>query len=79
MLDWLRNIFIGIQNLGEMISNAYHTVVNALTTVISYVRGAAEFISNAFLLIPLYYKVFGGIILVILIVYIILGRNAGGE
>ena len=79
MIDWLSSLVENFRNFAESISSLISNIVNEIRLLFQYVQNAVDFVRGAFQLIPSYYLVFGAIILTVLIVYVVLGRNAGGD
>lgn len=79
MIAWLENLFNTVYGFFSNIVSIINYIVDQIRLLFGYVQGAADFVKNAFLLIPSYYLVFGTIIIVVLIVFLVLGRNAGGD
>lgn len=79
MIQWISSIFDAISSFFANVGQVIDHIVSQITLFFSYIQSAVQFVGNAFLLIPTYYVVFGAIIIAILIIFLVLGRNAGGD
>lgn len=79
MLQALKNIFGYISGFFTSISNFISYVVSQVVAFFRLLGQFVEFVYNAIQLIPIYYQIFGTIIISILIIMIILGRESGGD
>lgn len=79
MIQWLNNIFTSISGFFESISNGIQTVIEKIVGFFRLVGEFIEFLHFTLDLIPYYYKLYGAIILTVLIVMIIIGRESGGD
>lgn len=79
MISWLENIFNFVSGFINAITNGISDVINKIISFFNIVGEFIEFLYNAVQLIPLYYQIFGTIIIFVLIILVILGRGAGGD
>lgn len=79
MIQWLNNIFNSLSGFFESISNGIHNIIDKIAGFFRLVGEFIEFLYYTLDLIPYYYKLYGAIILTVLIVMIIIGRESGGD
>lgn len=79
MITWLSNIFDSISGFFQSISNGISSIISKLVEFFQLVTEFFEFLYNAIQLVPIYYQIFGSIIITVLIIMLILGRESGGD
>lgn len=79
MIVWLNNIFTSVSGFFESISNGIQNIVEKIAGFFRLVGEFIEFVFYTLDLIPYYYKIYGAIILTVLIAMIIIGRETGGD
>lgn len=79
MISLFKFFLESIQNLGQAIARGFTDFVDGLKKMFDVVAGAARFVWNVVLLVPTYYGIYIGIILTILIIFLLVHREAGGD
>lgn len=79
MIQWLNNIFTSLSGFFESITNGIHNIIEKIAGFFRLVGEFLEFLFYTIDLIPYHYKIYGSIILAVLIVLIIIGRESGGD
>lgn len=79
MIAWLENIVRTITSFFQSIGDLITSIIDKFKQFFAFIAAAFEFVTSAFALIPSYYVAFGVIIVSVLVLFLILGRNAGGD
>lgn len=79
MIQWFQNIFDSISNFFDSILDGISNVVDKIVGFFKLVAEFVEFLMYTIDLIPYHYKLYGGIIITVLVVMVIVGRESGGD
>lgn len=79
MFQWLQDIFIRISDFFSAIWDFVQLAVSKIIELFSVVAKALNFGYEILRSLPSFYLIFGILLLSVLIIYIIIGRSAGGD
>lgn len=79
MISWLQGIFDSISNFFGMITDTINSIIDKMIEFFGYIGSAVDFVKGILNFLPSFYLVFAGIVLVVLVIYLILGRQSGGD
>lgn len=79
MITWIQNLFHTISGFFDAIGALILKLVDDLKLLGEYISQSVQFVYAAFQLIPEYYVAFGILIITVLVIYIVAGRQAGGD
>ena len=79
MISWLQGIFDSLSSFFSMVAALIGDFIDKLLEFFGYIKAAFSFLQTALDFLPAFYVTFAVIIVTVLIVYLILGRQSGGD
>lgn len=79
MFQWLQDIFVRLSDFFSAIWDFIQLAISKIIEFFQVVAKALTFGYEVITALPTFYLVFGILMLSVLIIYVILGRSAGGD
>lgn len=79
MIEWLKSIWDGISAFFDQVRTIVDVVIDKINEFITVIGSVMQFVWQCIEWIPPIFRVFLTISIIVLVLYLILGRNAGGD